>query len=214
MAYIRVLLFFAVSFSIVSCEEKKDSEGIDIEWVDGLPGDYSFVNNWDYGENIYKNEFGELVCDGLCDPLIEDMLENNGKIIPDSVERYYQLVDTTHYYRTIESESDFYEWLGTDYVEVERYPDNTVRCHTMYSVSTHCSLQMTITGDKCIPQVKLISVALPGTELFNCKDGFIKIDRPLWEKGILKAEFYFTFDDSSNPVENLWWKGKIYSQIK
>ena len=53
-----------------------------------------------------------------------------------------------------------------------------------------------------------------GDVVFLCNAGYIKIDRRLWQRKIMKAEFSFTFEHKENSKEPIYWKGKIYSKIK
>ncbi|MDR1877172.1 MAG: hypothetical protein LBQ84_06065 [Flavobacteriaceae bacterium] len=186
---------------------------IKIEWVDSLRGDYSFKDRWNYPENIFKNSYNQLVCDGLCNPEADKMRDKKGKIRDKYLKEYYQLVDTTHIFHTVESEAQCYEWNGTDEIVVKRIDKNTVECYTLCNVATHSSLELTLTNDQCFPKIKLQSVSSSGTHYYDSKDGYIKIDRPLWDKGIMKAEFHFYFIDPENPEKDMWWKGKIYSKI-
>ncbi|WP_280647231.1 MULTISPECIES: hypothetical protein [unclassified Dysgonomonas] len=187
--------------------------GVRIEWVDNLQGDFSFTERWSYPENVFRNDYGELVCDGICDDVLFSMRDTDGRILPDSIERYYQLLDTTHYYHTIESDADCYEWDGTDFAYAHRSSNDTVYCYTACGVSTHSSLRFMITEDNCIPSIELNSIADGGIKYYNGKNGWIRIDRTLWQKNILKAEFDFTFDNSDDIENPMRWKGRIYTKI-
>ncbi|GAB6008935.1 hypothetical protein [Dysgonomonas reticulitermitis] len=206
MKYIIPILLVLI---LSSC--KKDGS-IKVEWTDGLKGDFSFTDKWSYDEGISYNEYGQLVCDGLCDDNSYNMLDEDGRIYPDSLHRYYQLVDTAHHYRTIESEAQCYEWAGTDFAYAYR-KDDTIKCYTGCNVGTHSSLQIDIIEDICIPQVELNGVSSSGLQYFNGISGKMKIDKTLFDQGILKAEFDFTFEDLANPQEPVWWKGRIQTKI-
>ncbi len=211
-----VLIMYGVGWIFLSPHSvpDKDKQSSDIEWKKELQGDFSFTEEWSYPENIFKNEYGQLVCDGFCEPELDKMRDESGKIIDDSITRYYQLVDTTHYHHTISSEAKSYEWIGTDFADAYEADNDTIKCKTRCGVATHSSLQLSIIGDMCIPQIELNSVSMSGVQHFKYKSGSIKIDKPLFEKGILKAEFDYTFDDPTDPKNPLWWKGRIYTTIK
>lgn len=198
-------------FVFVSCTEKE--AGIKVQWEENLRGDFSFSEQWSYAENIFRNKFGQLVCDGFCDDAISNMLDGEGRIFEDSVSKYYSLVDTTHFYHTIASEAMCYEWAGTDFSHAYKNGD-TVRCYTECNVATHSSLHMQFVRDECIPHIELNSITPSGKQNFNCKRGSIKVDKPSWSKGILKAEFDFVFDNPQEPDNPLWWRGRIYTAIK
>lgn len=202
-----ILLF--LSFPIIPQEK-----GIKIEWVNTLDGDFSFSQQWDYTDYVYKNDYGQLICDAICHPDTENMMDERGKIFEDSLHRYYQLVDTTHLYSSIECEASVYGWAGTNHLVLNKTDDKTFEANTLCRGGTYSSLYLILKNDTCIPTVKFFSPAgTEGTEYFRCKKGYIKIDKTLLDKDILKAEFDFSFDDPYNKDKNIYWRGKILSQI-
>jgi hypothetical protein len=203
-----------ISYGLSLDKNKKNkSREIEISWVDNLTGDFSFTKNWDYPDGVYKNEFGQLSCDGLCPQEVERMKDENGKIYEDSLIAFYKLVDTTHQYHSIQSDAWTYEWAGTNFVTVKIRNEDTTICYTQNNVATHISLILTITKDKCIPNIELNSITTTGNKNYKCKSGQIEIDKIFWEKGILKANFNFTFEHTENPKKPMYWKGKIYANI-
>ena len=74
-----------------SNNERLETREIQITWADNLLGDFSFKENWEYLEGVYKNEFGQLSCDGFCPPETDQMKDKNGKIFEDSLAAFYQL---------------------------------------------------------------------------------------------------------------------------
>ena len=215
----RNLIYIFLTIGLISCgltfdkNEKVKSGEIEISWIENLTGDFSFIKNWDYPEGVYKNDFGQLSCDGLCPPEIDRMIDENGKIYKDSLNVFYKLVDTTHQFHSIQSDAWTYEWAGTNFVTANRKNADTTICFTHNNVGTHASLILTITKNKCIPIIELNSITPSGTKIYNCKSGQIEIDKSCWEKGILKANFDFTFDHKKKPSERMYWKGKIYATI-
>jgi hypothetical protein len=123
------------------------------------------------------------------------------------------LVDTTHQPHTLQSEAWCYEWAGTDFIHAAKTNTDTIKCYTLTNAATHCSLQLAIVNDVCKPIIELISVAKPGRQLYFCKGGQIQMDKQLWTKGVLKANFDFTFHHPENPTQPMYWKGKIYTTI-
>lgn len=183
-------------------------------WVNELKGDFSFKDKWDYAETTFKNEKGQLVCDGICPEACDRMKDSTGTIIKDSVSAYYKLIDTTHVFNSIACDAWCYEYAGTDRVMVLRKNADTVFCSTECSPATHCSLNLLIVGKECTPKINLVSVKPNGKAVFFVTQGHITIDRLMWEKGILKAEFDYLFDDPEARQKQVYWKGKIYAPIK
>jgi len=215
--------FFVYIFllaGLVSCGPNNDRGEslqpgeIKINWADNLQGDFSFSRNWDYPEGVYKNDFGQLSCDGFCPSGTDRMKDETGKIFEDSLEAFYKLVDTTHQFYSIKSDAWCYEWAGTNFATATKSKD-TVFCFTHNNAATHSRLNLIITGNRCTPLIKLSSIAGPGeTRTYLCNGGQIEIDRNLYDKGILKAKFDFTFDHKENPAKPMFWKGEIYTEIK
>ena len=216
----RNLTCIILIIGLISCgmtfdkNEKVKYGEINISWSDSLSGDFSFNKNWDYPEGVYKNDFGQISCDVFCPPAIDRMKDENGKIYKDSLKAFYQLVDTTHQFHTIQSDAWTYEWAGTNFLTAIKKNVDTTTCYTHNNISTHSSLVLTIIKDKCIPIIKLNSiVGSTGNKIYTCKSGQIEIDKTLWKKGILKANFDFVFDHTENADKPMYWKGKIYANI-
>jgi hypothetical protein len=155
-----------------------------------------------------------LSCDGFCPPGTYEMLDSNGRIKKDSIKSFYKIVDTSHRKHSINSNAWCYECAGTDFIEVEKKSNDKVFCKTEINASTHCSLEIEIIGDSCFILIDLISIMKGGNTKYFCTNGTINIDKPLWEKGIMKAVFNFSFEHLVNPNKPIYWKGKIYSKIK
>jgi len=208
------LFILLTSCTGIRSEKNPNSGEIAIKWIDSLNGDFSFKDCWSYPEGIYRNDFGQLICDGLCPPEIYKMMDKNGKIYEDSLESFYQLIDTTHLFHSIKSEASAYEWDGADYITVERINKDTVLCFTQCDAATHSSLNLTISKNTVTPTIILNSTtANSGIETYNCKGGEMVIDKKLWNEGILKAAFDFDFYHDEN-IDKMYWKGRIYAKIE
>ena len=212
------LTYFLVMIFLISCgitsNKKLNSEEVSIKWVDNLSGDFSFKDNWSYPEGVYKNEFGQLSCDGFCPPETDKMKDENGKIYENSLEAFYELVDTTHIFHSLKSDAWTYEWAGTNYIIAERINEDTIVCFTQNNAGTHSSLNLIITKNTVRPTIVLNSIIGENSEkTYYCKGGQMVIDKKLWNEGILKATFDFDFYHNENSNE-MYWKGSIYAKIK
>lgn len=194
---------------------QKDSGEITIEWKDSLPGDFSFKDEWSYKENVFKNEFGELICDGFCEENIDRFYEKDGHLKKDSITAFYKILDTTHVYHSLKSETNCYEWGGSDDFKIVKVTKETFDGFSSCNAGTHASLKLVIEGDKCLPLIELKSVMRtePGTTTYHANGGQIQIDKGLLQKGILKAEFNFNFDHQIGKDSVIYWKGKIFAYI-
>lgn len=210
--FISVFVVLFAGFT-TCCRAEKDQHCIRIQWADKITGDFSFTEHWSYPEGVFRNVFGQLSCDGICPPEIERMKDQDGRILEDSLDAFYHLVDTTHLFHSICSEARTYEWAGTDFILAEKISPDTVQCVTLCNAGTHSSLHLLITANEVIPTIELNSVAHSETEIYLCSGGTMTIDKNQWAAGILKANFDFTFEHNESPDEPMYWKGKIYVPI-
>jgi hypothetical protein len=214
---LKQMLMFILTAGFLACEPNKSSTSdmpIKIEWVDNLIGDFSFIGKWTYPEGIYKNEFGQLSCDGLCPPEINVMIDSTGHIYKDSLKAFYKIVDTTHQTYSIQCEAWCYEWAGTNSIVAIQKNKDTIECNTACNTATHCCLHFYIINDICYPEVELKSIVANKSMNYPCKNGYIKIDKEILKKGIIKADFDMNFENKENPKQPIFWKGKIYTKIK
>ncbi len=197
---------------------------IKVQWADKLVGDYSFKNKWDYPEGVYRNTFGQLVCDGICPEGIEQMLDNAGRIYPDSLRTYYTLVDTIHQYHSFVSSTSAPEWAGTDYIEADTLLQakpgalTTFRCHTLCNAATHSSLYLSIVGGWCYAEIKYNSImptgkGTSGPTIYVCTSGSFVLDKAYWARGIMKADFSLSFAPAPGSSHKIYWKGRIYCKM-
>lgn len=211
---IRIIIFAL----IILCSKSwgQVSKPIKINWVENLSGDFSFTNNWSFPLGVEMKTDGKAGCadGGFCPERCYSMLDSNGIVLKDSAQIFYQLLDTTPQYHSIQCEAWCYEWVGTDFIEVLRKNKDSIFCYTSTGIATHCSLQLSITKNICTATIDLNSITPDGGAIFYCKDGQITIDKKLWEKGIMKAEFNFSFENYDDKQNPFYWKGKIYAKIK
>lgn len=190
-----------------------DNVSVGIKWVNNLEGDFSFKDKWSYAENVFHNDYGELVCDRICPPETDNMRDENGRIIPDSISKYYQLVDTTHFYHTLQW-NRFANDPESGYITAKSAGDDIITCRTLGG-SDYWTMVLIITGNRCVPILEYHRIdSKTGYIIYNCNEGAIRIDKKLWEKGILKAEFEFTFYDPAYGGKEQVRKGKIYTTIE
>lgn len=203
------ILIVCLVFLSFSCS---DNVSVGIKWVNHLEGDFSFMDKWSYPYPMFRNDFGELVCDGLCPPETDKMRNENGRIIPDSIARYYQLIDTTHLYHSIEW-GMFTSDPELGYISAESVSDDIVNCRTLVGAD-YWTMVLIITGNRCIPVLEYYRIdSKIGRIIYNCNKGTIRIDKKLWEQDILKAEFDLTFYDPTYGGREEVRKGKIYTEI-
>lgn len=186
-----------------------------ITWVKKIKGDFTFINHWEYPTGVEKKQDGKAGCGdgGFCPQRCYGMLDSNGIVLKDSAQLFYQLLDTTHIPFSIQCEARCYEFAGTNTVHTYRKNDSVI-CITDANIATHCSLYLNLVQDECFPVIVLNSIMNNNLQYFYIEKGFINIDKNYFKKGILKAEFDFTFANPDDIDEPVYWKGKIYSDIQ
>jgi len=213
--FIIIFFFTLIGISFNTIEKETDSKKkIKIEWTESLKGDFSFTEKWSYPEFIYKNMFGQLSCDGYCPIEIDRMKDESGKIYTDSLEAFYKIIDTTHIAHSLKSKNRMYEYSGTNFIEFEKQTNGKIKGESLTNVSTHCKLIIEIENDYCFTWIDLNSIRDLGENTFPLESGSITIDKPLFEKGFIKAVFDFKFKNVIEHNESVFWKGMIYTKIK
>src|SRR5690606_28673914 len=139
---------------------------------------------------------------------VHSMKDEKGKIPDDSLKIFYQLLDTTYQYHTLECDAICYEFLNAHYIEIKRLGKDSFVCRTETNIATHSQLILNITKDYCLAQIELNSInSSKRNILYECTGGHIKIVKEKWKNGMMKAEFNFQFFDPANPDKPLFWKG-------
>lgn len=209
-----IFFFVLIGISFKTIENINNSnQKIRIEWTNNLEGDFSFKEKWSYKEGVYRNRHGQLSCDGICPIEIDRMKDSSGKIYQDSLKAFYTIIDTTHIFHSLESENKMYEYTGTDFIEFKKYKNGIVKGKSKDNISTHSILAIELQNDSCNAFVIFNSIKDLGINNFPLKSGTIKIDKMLFENGIIKAIFNFKFENTLASEKELFWKGKIYSKI-
>ena len=204
--------FILLTLITLSCSQVKKSDKIFVKWLKNVNGDFSFKKKWNYPEGVYLNQFGQLSCDGFCPMEIEKMKDTNGKIFEDSIDSFYELIDTSHLYYSIKSYTNAYEFGEANYIHFEKMENDTIYGYTHVNAGTHSSLHLKLTSDYCTAWVEYNSVKPVPIKNFLINDGLIKLDNNLFNQGIIKAEFDFVFENTLNIEKDIYWKGKIFSQ--
>ena len=162
---------------------------IQIDWSDSIPGDFSFTKKWSYLLGVEMKSDGRAGwADGSFAPeRCYSMLDSNRIVLNDSAEIFYQLLDTTHQFHTIQCEAWCYEWLGTNFITVNKSNTDTFECFTHLNMATHRSLHLIIIKNICYPTIELRSITEREIITYQCNGGQIQIDRNLWNEGIMKG---------------------------
>ena len=212
-----VILLFLVLIGVSFNTFKKETDSIlkiKIEWVNNFKEDFSFKEKWNYPEFVYRNKFGQLSCDGNCPIQIDRMKDEFGKIYADSLQAFYKIVDTTHIFHSLKSENIMYEYSGTNFIEFKKLENGIIKGNSLNNVSTNSSLSLELQNDSCSSWVVFNSIRDLGKNVFPLKNGTIKIDKILFDRGVIKAVFDFKFKNTLESKKELFWKGQIYSKIE
>jgi hypothetical protein len=209
----KVMMIIACVLLAFTCHKQQNVPGqLRIGHTENLEGDYSFAKRWDYPPGVYKNEQGQLSCDGFCPERTDAMKDSTGRIYDDSLSAFYALVDTAHQFHSMQGEAQCREYAGADYMIAVRRGD-TVFCNSMCNAATHCSLHLRLLGDYCLATVQLRSIISGKGIIYKLEKGLMRIEQTSWKAGFLKAEFDLDFGHDSLTGKPVSWKGKIYTPI-
>lgn len=210
-----ISFLFLIGISCETIEKETNSDDrINIEWVENLEGDFSFKEKWSYPEGVYKNRHNQLSCDGNCPIEIDRMKDESGKIYKDSLKAFYKIIDTTHIFHSLHSQNKMYEYSGTDFIDFVKQENGIVKGKSINNVSTNSSLNIELQNDSCTAFVIFNSIRGLRINNFPLKNGNIRIDKSLYQNGIIKAVFDFKFENTLESDKKLFWKGEIYSKIQ
>lgn len=205
-------LLLGVSTSFVKLSKSKDRL-VEINWQKNLEGDFSFSEEWSYPLGVYKNQWGQISCDGFCPLETDAMKDSVGRLYEDSLSSFYALVDTIHLQHSFLAEGSMYEWTGSNHINFKQQEDGSVIGSSTCNASSHTSLHIKIEDDKITTWLDFVGIRDVKRHIFPLKDGWIKMDQKLFRKGIIKASFHFDFINSLEPSVPLNCEGKIYSLI-
>lgn len=213
--FVIILILTLIGVSFIKIENKLESTNeIKIEWVENLKGNFSFKENWSYPEGVYKNRYGQLSCDGICPEETDRMKDKSGKIYKDSLQAFYKIIDTTHIFHSLKSEAEIYEGHIPNNIEFKKLKNGKIVGNSINNISGYSSLNIELNGENCNALIKFNSYKDLSNHIFQLETGNIKIDKALFENGIMKAVFDFNFKNTLEYDKELFCKGKIYSKLQ
>ncbi|MCR9173227.1 MAG: hypothetical protein NXI10_12070 [bacterium] len=213
-----ILLLFLLSLQTAFGQYSEDvldakARSIPISWGKHIQDDFSFRSNWSYPEGVYLNSYGQVSCDGFCPEEVSTMKDTTGRIYDDSLRAFYEIVDTTHNYHTLFARGALYEWAGSNYMNFTRNEDGTLKGVSECNAATHSRLNIIIAKDEVQAWVSYNGITERKTYVFPLKSGEFQLDKKLFKKGIVKATFYFEFENHLESLVPLNCEGMIYKKI-
>jgi hypothetical protein len=201
----------SLSSTIPATQKTTELQGysIPISWFSELKGDFSFSTNWEYARGVDLNDYQQIICFD-CPSRASKMLDRRRKIISDSMNVFYTLIDSTRHYYSLESRCSMADMKESKFISVKKYGDFTIDGETKSSDSLNCSLFFRLKDDFVTSWVYLKNNGV--TRIFTLKEGKFFADKSEFEKGYLKGNFSFVYA-SENSFKALYWSGKIYAKI-
>lgn len=212
---ITLLLFAPISLGQSDSLTPKSSEPTPVQFLlkNISGGDFDFQFDWSYPENVFVNQWEQLSCDWICPPELDRMKDAQGKIYEDSLNSYYQILDTTHLPHTIKCEASMYEFTGTHFIDFKETEDGIIGTTTA-NASTHSVLTIQIVNGVCYAWVDLNSIRDLGEHRFELKVGRMMLDKASYQQGIIKGSFDFRFVNHLDADIPLFWRGTIVSTFE
>lgn len=201
------------SFLFLSFKDKSKKVDLNITWVNKLEGDFNFTKNWSYKTHLVKNDMNQLICDGICSQKSRNILDSMGRIPQDSISKYYQLIDTNHYYHTFQSKTNCYEWGTSNFIHFNKR-QKTIYGYSELNESTHCTLKLILHDHRINAWIEYNSVANAKNYIFPLKAGKFILDKNYFKKGVLKAKFKLHFINKKEHNKPIQWEGLICTKIE
>ncbi len=184
-----------------------DNIKVKIQWTQKLEDDFSFNNKWSYPEGVYRNKWGQLSCDGFCPEEAYKLMTDSGKVYEDSLESFYNIIDTSHLHYSLSSKTNSIGYSNSDFISFRIDSEEKILGASQTNASGYSRLFIELSEDSCTAWIEYRSIYNTDIELFRLVKGSIKIDQSSYERGIIRGVFDFVF------TENYYWEGKIYSAI-
>jgi hypothetical protein len=210
------ILIFAISLGFLlksSSIDKKDEIQIEISWFTNLKGNFSFASKWSFAANVGLNDAQQIACIQNCSERVQKMMNDDGLILGDSTDVYYQLVDSTRKYHTLESRSTLVDWKPSNFIKVRKYGSFILEGSVLADSTSNCSVFFRI-KDNFLTAWAYHKSDNGISKIFRLNGGKIFLDDEAFSKGIFKATFSFTFENEVNSLKPLYWSGKIYTKIE
>jgi hypothetical protein len=210
------ILILCISLGLLlnsSSTFKKDDIQIEISWFTNLKGNFSFATKWSFSDNVGLNAAQQIACLQNCSERIQKMMNEDGLIISDSTDAYYQIVDSTRKYHTLESRSTLFDWKPSNFIKIRKYGNFIIEGSMIPDSTSKCSMFFRI-KDNFLTAYAYHKPDKGESKIFRLNGGKIFLDELAFSKGIFKASFSFTFDNDINSLKPLYWSGKIYSKIE
>lgn len=211
-----VLFCFLLSFGFLLKSNNNSTDNgivIPIEWFNNLRGDFSFASKWSFAENIGLNNAQQIACLKNCSERVQKMMDEEGLILSDSTDVYYQIIDSTRKYHSLESRSTLYDWKPSNFIKVRRYGNFVLEGSVIQDSTSNCNLFFRI-KDNYLTTWAYHKPINGATKIFHLNGGKMFLDKEAFDKGIFKATFSFTFENDINSLKALYWSGKIYTKIE
>ena len=206
------ILIWAFKFN--ECKNLGDSKPkFEIDWVKNISSNFDFSSNWSYPEGVYRNQYGQLSCDGICPIEIDEMKDEHGKIKGNFLKTFYEIIDTTHLFYSIHSETNAPEYTEANFISIKYIDDKEIIIRSKSNISTHSSLNVLIKDSTFSAWIDVKSITPNGNHRFKLKNGTLKVEEESWKKGILKAVFDLKFEDTLFKKKEMFWKGKLLKTI-
>ena len=208
----------------------KQTAKINIKWTDNLDGDFSFKNRWQYEQStinvIVKTEALMVLGNGDEEALSKKWEKRENEL---STDEMYS--NTMHYPYTLQTNGESEQ---LDYILAEQIDSNTVECqssgNTVVDEVGDAWLNLNIVENECYPIIGFTKYNIhkdflvqkrwmnqydkpdPFETIYPCTEGSITIDKPIWDRGWLKASFSFVFNSFHSG--NFTLSGNIFTPIR
>lgn len=191
---------------------------VEFNWVDQVEDDFSFVEQWDYQEGVYVNQWGQLSCDGFCPIEIDRMKDEMGRVYDDSLSSFYSFVDTSHSHYTFNGSARAYEYGDCHYANASLV-NGKLHIQTEINIATHSSLHIeldTENSSKPITRIYILHNSIrniPG-KVYLALNGTVELSKEKLADGIVQMKFDLDFQSEEDDEGGLQhWDGLVLTHL-
>ncbi|MBL7812638.1 MAG: hypothetical protein JNL57_10485 [Bacteroidetes bacterium] len=192
-------------------EAQTGADKVSIQWKDSVPGDYSFSREWSYNVNVFRNQKGQLVCDGFCDPQLEKLRTKDGIIPVKNRKAYYAAFDTSHFQCNAVISSTMPEFIGSRFFAIRNTGD-TFFLKTHGDPANHSWLELTLMGDSVKCNTRLLSISSDKNRHYEFLRGTVELDKNQYARRQLRGKFYLVFRESESG-KHMAWEGRMDGKL-
>lgn len=185
-----------------------------LQYARQVPGNFSFIDSWNYPMGVYKRENGTLGCDGWCPSEVERFKDSVGNVLPQFRDSFYSYIDTTHVPVTCMCEAWAYGWGAMSGIDFRMHGDS-LELFSIGNAGNYSHFHFLFHNNEVSSWVIFYPIYRPKSAaqtFFPAKKLHIIADSALLKKGIYKLNIDAEYEQNTAQDKSrlMYFKGVIY----